>query len=76
MTDYIKNLDTAIFTDPTGCGKVPLFLDLVEKEYNKHCIIIIFPTLQWNKILNSIILHHNICIYICIYIYVYIHIYI
>lgn len=44
--------------------KVHLFLDLVEKEYNKHCIIIIFPMLQWNKILSSIILHHTISYYI------------
>ena len=34
-----------------GCGKVPLVLDLIEKEYNKHYyyIIIICPTLRWNK---------------------------
>ena len=34
-----------------GCGKTHLVLDLLEKEYNKHFdyIIIICPTLRWNK---------------------------
>ena len=51
MSDYIKEPHTTIFTGPTSCGKTHLVLDLIEKEYNKHfdCIIIICPTLQWNK---------------------------
>ena len=51
MTGYIKEPHTAIFTDPTGCGKTYLVLDLIEKEYSKHFdyIIIICPTLRWNK---------------------------
>ena len=51
MTDYIKKPHTAIFTRPTGCGKTHLVLDLIEEEYNKHFdyIIIIWPTLPWNK---------------------------
>ena len=55
MTDYIKDLHTAIFTDPTGCGKTYLVLDLIGKEYNKHFdyIIIICPTLRWNKTYHS-----------------------
>ena len=40
-----------MFTGPTGCGKTHLVLDLIEKEYKKHIkyIIIISPTLRWNK---------------------------
>ena len=51
MTDYIKEPHTNIFTGPAGCGKTHLVLDLIEKEYNKHFdyIIIICPTLRWNK---------------------------
>ena len=51
MTDYIKEPHTTIFTGPTRCGKTHLVLDLIEKEYNKHFdyIIIICPTLRWNK---------------------------
>ena len=51
MTDYIKEPHTIIFTCPTGCGKTHLFLDLIEKEYNKrfNYIIIICLTLRWNK---------------------------
>ena len=52
MTDHIKKPRTTIFTDLTGCRKTYLVLDLIEKEYNKHFdyIIIICPTLRWNKI--------------------------
>ena len=55
MTYYIKEPHTTIFTGPTGCGKTHLVLDLIEKEYNKHFdyIIIICPTLQWNKTYHS-----------------------
>ena len=55
MTDYIKEPHTAIFTSPTGCRKTHLVLDLIEREYNKHFdyIIIIWPTLLWNKIYHS-----------------------
>ena len=46
MTGYIKELRTAIFHR---------VLDLIEREYNKHFdyIIIIRPTLQWNKTYHS-----------------------
>ena len=55
MTDYIKEPHTTIFACPTDCGKTRLILDLIEKEYNKHFdyIIIICPTLQWNKTYHS-----------------------
>ena len=55
MTTYIKDSHTTIFTDPTGCGKIHLVLDMIEKEYNKHfdCIIIICPTLRQSKIYHS-----------------------
>ena len=51
MTDYIKDPYTTIFSDPTGCGKTHLVLDLTEKEYNKYFddIIIICSTPPWNK---------------------------
>ena len=51
MTGYIKEPHTTIFTGPTGCRKTYLVLDLIKKEYNKHFdyIIIICPTLRWNK---------------------------
>ena len=51
MTGYIKEPHTVIFTGPMGCGKTHIVLDLIEKEYNKHFdrIIIICPTLRWNK---------------------------
>ena len=51
MTDYVKEPHTTIFTGPTGCEKTLLVLNLIEKEYNKHFdyIIIICPTLRWNK---------------------------
>ena len=49
--DCIKDPHTTTFTGQTGCGKTHLVLDLIEKEYNKHFdyIIIICPTLRWNK---------------------------
>ena len=55
MTEYVKEPHKSIFTGPTICGKTHLVLDLIEKEYNKHFdyIIIICPTLQWNKIYHS-----------------------
>ena len=55
MTNYIKKPHTTIFIGPTGCGKTRLVLDLVEKEYNKHFdnIIIICPTISWNKTYHS-----------------------
>ena len=51
MTFYIKEPYTAIFTGSTGCGKRHVVSDLIEKKYNKHYdyIIIICPTLPWNK---------------------------
>ena len=55
MTSYIKEPYTTIFNGSTSCGKTHLVLDLIEKEYNKHCdkIIIICPTLPWNKTYHS-----------------------
>ena len=52
MADYIKEPHTTILTGATGCGKTHLVSHLIEKEYNKHFdyIIIICPTLRWNKI--------------------------
>ena len=55
MTRYIKEPHTIIFTNPIGCGKTHLVLDLIVKEYNKHFdyIIMICSTLQWNRIYHS-----------------------
>ena len=53
--DYIKESHTSIFIGQTKCGKTHLVFKLIEKEYNNHfdCIIIICPTLQWNKTYHS-----------------------
>ena len=55
MTTYIKNQHTTVFTGFTGCGKTHLVLDFIENEYNKHFghIIIICPTIRWNKIYHT-----------------------
>ena len=55
MTHYIKESHTTIFTGPTGCRKSHLVLDMIEKEYSKHFdyIIVICPTLRWNKTYHS-----------------------
>ena len=51
MIDVIKEPHTAMFTGPTNCGKTKRVLDLIEGEYNGcfENIIIICPTLRWNK---------------------------
>ena len=43
MTDYIKNLDAAIFTDPTGCGKSPLVFRLGRKRIQQALHYHYFP---------------------------------
>ena len=50
MTRYIKEPHAAIFTGQTGCGKIRLVLELMEKYYNKHFdyIVIICLRLQEN----------------------------
>ena len=46
--------DTTIFIGPRCCGKTHLVLYLIEKEYNNFdYIIIICPTLWWNKTYHS-----------------------
>ena len=51
MTEYIKNRHTAIFTGWTSCRNSHLVLNFIGKEYSQHhdYIIIICPTLRWNK---------------------------
>ena len=51
MTTYVKDPHTAIFTGPTGCGKTQRVFDLIEKEYKHQFdnIVILCPTLRWNK---------------------------
>ena len=51
MINYVKEPHTAIFTGPTSCGKTQRVLDLIEKEYKGHFdnIVILCPTLRWNK---------------------------
>ena len=48
---YIKEPHTAKFTGPASRGETQLVLDLIEKKYSRHFdyIIIICPTLRWNK---------------------------
>ena len=47
----MKEPHTAIFSGPTSCGKTQRVLDLIETEYNQHFenVIILCPTLRWNK---------------------------
>ena len=51
MTTYVKIPHTAIFTGPTSCGKTQKVLDLIQFEYKHHFenIVILCPTLRWNK---------------------------
>ena len=55
MIEYIKKPYTAIFIGQTGCGKTHLVLEFIENQYNKHFdyIIIICPTIRWNKTYHS-----------------------
>ncbi|CAC5391445.1 unnamed protein product [Mytilus coruscus] len=50
-TQLPKYPHCAIICGQTGCGKMEFVLDLLEKEYSgvfKH-IVILCPTIQWNK---------------------------
>ena len=51
MTEYIKELHTAIFTGQMGSEKTHLVLELIENYYNKHFdyIVIICPMLRENS---------------------------
>ena len=51
MINYVNEPHTAIFSGPTSCGKTQRVLDLIETEYNQHFenVIILCPTLRWNK---------------------------
>jgi len=48
---YVKYPHTATFSGPTSCGKTQRMLDLIEQEYKRHFdnIVILCPTLRWNK---------------------------
>ena len=51
MTGCIKKPHTSTFIGQTGCGKIHLVLELIEKEYNKNFdyIVVICPTLWQNN---------------------------
>ena len=51
MLNYVKEPHTAIFSGPTSCGKTQRVLDLIQSEYKGHFdnIVILCPTLRWNK---------------------------
>ena len=49
MINYVKEPHTAIFSGPIGCGKTQRVLDLIEEAYHFDTIIILCPTLRWNK---------------------------
>ena len=49
MINYVKEPHTAIFSGPTGCWKTQRVLDLIEEAYHFDTIIILWPTLRWNK---------------------------
>ena len=48
---YVKEPCTAIFSGMTGCGKTERVLRLLQNEYLNHFdyIVILCPTLKWNK---------------------------
>ena len=48
---YMMDGHTALFIGPTGCGKSARVVKLLENEYKSHFdfIVIICPTLRWNK---------------------------
>ena len=47
----VKEAHTALFSGQAGCGKTHLILNLLESEYKDHFeyIVIIYPTLLWNR---------------------------
>jgi len=51
MIDYPKYPHSAIICGQTGCGKTEYVLDLLEDEYENvfENIIILCPTIEWNK---------------------------
>ena len=51
MINYVKEAHAAIFSGPTSCGKTQRVLDLLGDEYKHHFdnVIILCPTLRWNK---------------------------
>ena len=51
MVDVVKTPHTAMIVGNTGSGKTELALKLIQNEYYKHFenIVIICPTLKWNK---------------------------
>ena len=52
---FMKELHTALFVAPTGVGKTPLALNLLEIEYRDHFnfIVITCPTLAHNETYKS-----------------------
>ena len=48
---FVKDPHTTIFSGPTSCGKTQRALSLLQKEYKHHFenIVILCPTLRWNK---------------------------
>ena len=49
--DFPKYAHSAIICGPTGCGKTEFILDLLESEYAGvfDKIVILCPTIKWNK---------------------------
>ena len=52
---FMKEPHTALFVAPTGVGKTPLVLSLLETEYRNHFnfIAIIYPILIYNSTYKS-----------------------
>ena len=48
---FVKDPHTTIFSGPTSCRKTHRMLNLLEKEYRQQFdnIVILCPTLRWNK---------------------------
>ena len=49
--EFPKYPHSAVITGQTGCGKTFLVLDLLQKEYQGvfENIVILCPTVEWNK---------------------------
>ena len=65
--NILKDAHTAIFSGQTGCGKTHFILNLLESDYRYHFeyIIVICPTLRWNKTyINRFWIQHDNCVFL------------
>ena len=53
--EFLKYPHSAVICGQTGCGKSVFVLDLLEKEYQGmfENVVILCPTIEWNKAYNN-----------------------